>query len=456
MEKTSPQKDVEVSPTNYFSDDAPLPEQKGRDALLNSSSLNRRCFLIFFFLGALNNLSYEIICCFSNDLAKEFHEEQFMSVFSGCLVLFGVLARFANSKFLLKVRHRTKNYSVIGFFVLGVAIMLMAKYFEVFALSLVGTVLLGIGTSLGDSNDIGFMKGLPPIVANGHSAGTGLSGIIGSTFYLLLKVFNFSYYAVIGSMLLFLPFYGWCFHLAVRFKQQWNSVQLQNQSHRLLRSDKLSERDSDQRPLGSQDHQETAEELELEINAIEDQESRVNDNLTWANTRAVWPLARSYILGYFVLYLLEYVANSWVMSQIISEFTEQYGPRHQPFYIEYGFELAFVVYRVMLFAGRSSLSFFKCRHFWVLIVVLLLADAFFFAQSVAGTVFTLYTMYANIVLIAFVGGVAFCNIIYISLENERLKRSEKELTLNMLTIFGDLGILVSSVIGLIVPKLVYK
>jgi hypothetical protein len=439
------------------------------EQMMKESSMNKRCFFIFFFLGALNNLSYEVILCFSNDLAKEFNEEKFMSVFSGCLVLFGIFARFINSKFLLKIRHRTKNFIVIAFFVLGILTMFFAKYFNVFVFSLFGTLFFGIGTSLGDSNDLGFMKGLPSIVASGHSSGTGLSGMVGSSFYLLLKIFNFSFYAVIGSMLVFYPFYGFCFHLALRFKQEWNSVQVKAKENSLLEDEIENETNKEKEGLKKEEQDDANEffdndntthresdKLELEMGAIEDQESQINQNLTWQNLKTVWPKSYSYIIAFFTLYLLEYIANSWITSQIIEEFSKKYDPNHQPFFIEYGFELALVVYRVVLFAGRSSLNLFKCRRIWVFILILFVCDIFYFFQSLVGTTFTIVTMYGTIILIAAFGGIIFCNIIYISLENKSLKKSEKEITLNLLTIFGDVGVLASSLIGLVVPKLVYK
>ena len=143
-----------------------------------------------------------------------------MSAFSGCLVLFGIFARIYNTKFLLKLKHRTKNIIVIISFVLGVGILLTSRFCDIFAFALIGTIFIGIGCSLGDSTNLGFMKGLPPIVANGHSSGTGLSGLIGTSFYLLLKIFKFSFYAVVSSMLFFYPLYALNFYIALKFKKR--------------------------------------------------------------------------------------------------------------------------------------------------------------------------------------------------------------------------------------------
>jgi hypothetical protein len=453
--------------SNDLKDEQPLiPEKPDKNTSMLSvnedfhltPALNRKCFFIFFFLGALNNLSYEVILCYSNDLAKQFDKESFMSSFAGCLVLFGVLARFANSTLLLKIRHRTKNYIVIASFVLGVGVLVISKYFNIFIFSLIGTTLLGIGTSLGDTNDLGFMKGLPSIVASGHSSGTGLSGAVGTSFYLLLKIFDFSFYAVVCSMLLFYPFYGLCFHFAVKFKQDWNAHLKTLKEERLLTNEKPENEPEMDVLTPEYNRTDTGEEeLELEVEAIEDQESQVNQNMNWKNFKQIWPKSYSYILGFFTLYLLEYIANTWITSQIVNEYSKKYNhDEKKPFFIEYGFEVALVTYRIVLFAGRSTLNLFKFKRIWLMIIFLAIFDVVYFVHSMTGTAMTMIGMYANIVLIAGFGGVIFCNIIYISLENNILKRSEKEMTLGLLTVFGDLGILMSSLIGLIIPKLLYK
>lgn len=463
---------------------SPLSASKTHDSLL-TPSMNRKCFFIFFFLAALNNLSYEVILCYSNDLAKQFNKEDFMSSFSGCLVLFGICARFINSKLLLKVRHRTKNYIVIFSFVLGIAVLIISKYFNIFIFSLIGTSLLGIGCSLGDSNDLGFMKGLPSIVASGHSSGTGLSGVIGTTFYLLLKIFHFSFYAVVCSILFFYPFYALCFHLAVKFKLQWNErlreakyEKLLDEEEKLKINEEIESIEDTQSKINKNDlednnmllnkkeknhtqvnphieNNKNPRELEDEINAVEQQESQINQNMTWQNFKKVWSKSYSYIIGYFTLYILEYMANSWITSQIINQYSKKYNKEDPPFFIVNGFELALVVYRIFLFAGRSTLNLFKCRRFWLMIIGLLILDIIYFVHSLTGTVMTLVVMYINIVFIGFLGGVIFCNLIYISLENGELEKSEKEITLNLLTIFGDVGVLASSIVGLVVPKLLY-
>jgi MFS family permease len=413
--------------------------------------MNTKFFFIFFSLSILNNLSYEIIFCFSNDLAKDFGEEKFMSLFSGSLVLFGIFARIINSKFLLKIRHRRKNLMVIFIFVLGIFIMCVSMHFQIFMFSILATLFFGLASSLGESTNLGFMKGLPIIVASGHSSGAGLSGVLGCVLYLFLKIYNFSFYSIMFSMLLSYPFYGYCFNLVLVLKQKWNYIIYSN--NKMMNLNKLK---IEFKVNSSSEEKDKTENLELDMEAIEYQESQINQYMSWETIKSVWPKSYSYILGFFCLYFLEYVAISWITSHIIHEYSLNFENQKMPFLVTYGFEISMVFYRVFLFFGRSTLSFFKVKNFWFLIFLLLICDGIYFVHSIFNSMFTFTSIFINMFFIAVFGGIIYCNIIYIALQNNSLKKSEKEITMNLLSMFGDLGILLSSISGIIVSKYFYN
>lgn len=62
-----------------------------------------------------------------------------------------------------------------------------------FALAIIGSLLVGAFTGLGDCTVLGFMKVFPSIVVSGYASGTGMAGIFGSMYYLLFSsVLNLS------------------------------------------------------------------------------------------------------------------------------------------------------------------------------------------------------------------------------------------------------------------------
>ena len=62
------------------------------------------------------------------------------------------------------------------------------------------------------------MKCFPPIILSGYSSGTGMSGVLGATLYLIFKLCNVSFTKTVLSLLVFYPIYGLCFFLIIRMK----------------------------------------------------------------------------------------------------------------------------------------------------------------------------------------------------------------------------------------------
>jgi hypothetical protein len=300
-----------------------------------------------------------------------------------------------------------------------------------------------MGTSLGDSTNLGFMKGLPATVASGHSSGSGLSGLIGTSFYLLLKVFDFPFHVVVSSMLFFYPLYVLNFHLAVRLKRELRQIQHQ------------PGRGEDRTGFVNLSTSLSVESSRLDLKFIERQESEVNENISWALFKEVLPKSYSYITAYYTLYLLEYMANSWLTSIIVRNYSN--SPRYDPnsFSLKYGFECALVIYRLGMFLGRSSLSLFKVKNYWTLLILLFFLVGFHFMLALDNDFLPYSFMFRNIFLIAFVGGVIFCNCISSALGDSTLLESEREATINLLAIMGDGGVLTSSVLGLFIPCLIF-
>lgn len=95
---------------------------------------------------------------FSNELSKSFNQENLMSLIIGSLVLLGICVRWLNLFFLLNFKHRNKNIICLTFFILALMLMIGSKYLNQFIYSIIGIMILGIGTSLGDSINLGFLE----------------------------------------------------------------------------------------------------------------------------------------------------------------------------------------------------------------------------------------------------------------------------------------------------------
>jgi battenin len=402
--------------------------QKPKNSKETPKQIRSRTNLIFFFIGTLNNLCIEITLVYSNDLAKHFHHDNIMTIFHAIMIIFAISTKIINSRYLLKVKHRTKNIIVVLCFTTGVVLLLIAYWKDLFVLVLMTMLFFGIGTSLGEANNLGFMKGFSSDVSAGYTTGTGLSGLIGTTFYLLLKLFHFSFYVVNLTMLIFYPLYVLMFHLACVYKKKNDEINLVDIS--------LT--------------QELNEEVEsVNQEEVEQNEAQVNQFLTFDNLKLLWPHCKHLFLSVFLLYLLEYVSNSWLTSHIVKKFTDKYDKDNIPFFITYGFEFASLFYRLFLFFGRASMICIKTSKIKLLLTSLFGFVIFYLVQACTDTFFPMAIMFITLILIAFLGGIIYSNTVRLTLETPDVEKKHKEIALNIFGAFAECGMFVSSMLGLI-------
>lgn len=124
------------------------------------------------------------------------------------MIIFGAFVRILNSGCLLQFKHKTKIAMVSICWTVGLLVFFSAYYFQEtnkslgFGICLVGTVMIGIATTLGDCTIIGFLKSVPPQLIGGWSSGTGMAGIFGTLTYLMFKTIGIEFRVV---MLMFIP-----------------------------------------------------------------------------------------------------------------------------------------------------------------------------------------------------------------------------------------------------------
>ena len=61
----------------------------------------------------------------------------------------------------------------------------------------------------------------------------------------------------------------------------------------------------------------------------------------------------------------------------------------------------------------------------------------------------IYVYFAHMVFVGLMGGASFVNVIYLLKNSTILQKTEKELALNLLSCFDDLGILLASITALV-------
>lgn len=141
-----------------------------------------------------------------------------------------------------------------------------------FSICLIGTVLIGISTTLGDCTIIGFLKSLPPQLIGGWSSGTGMAGIFGTMTYLSFKTIGVEFRLV---MLMFIP-------VAVLYFIIFKSILNMKAKRELKMIHKIEVVVT---PSGNGVQEPEIEERQRNTEVIESQE---NESLSWDGVKAVF------------------------------------------------------------------------------------------------------------------------------------------------------------------------
>ena len=105
--------------------------------------------------------------------------------------MFSSLTRFVNSKYLIRTQHRSRIYFVTGCIVSSFVIIALCLFFKnveaMFYISLLASIIVGIGIALGESVNLGFLKTFPGETIGFYGSGTGMAGITGALIFIALQ-----------------------------------------------------------------------------------------------------------------------------------------------------------------------------------------------------------------------------------------------------------------------------
>ena len=112
------------------------------------------------------------------------------------LILFSSLTRIVNAKFMINVQHKTRifmvTFTIVASFVIIAICLAYADIPAMFWISLIGSIIAGIGTALGESVNLGFLKTFPGNTIGYYGSGTGMAGITGALIFIALKPLGLS------------------------------------------------------------------------------------------------------------------------------------------------------------------------------------------------------------------------------------------------------------------------
>jgi len=399
-------------------------------------------FMALFLIGLVNNNGYVMVGATSHSMANAFNMQNLMPLYQLFLISASGCVRFLNAKFLIKIEHKKRLifntfYLTVGYIIIGsVAI----HYTEVgFAFSLLASLILGSGSTFGESTVLGFLKGYPSELVVGWASGTGFAGISGTGFPLI--------FAAIGLQL------GYMFFLTLPLIAVYITCFLWIRRQKLLRTSDEALPIVDVVDEKTIDGDNDIEDMQIsQTQEVQIDEAKDNQNFTLSKFAF---LLRTQI-GYLCfclssVYFLEYSILTGFTDRVVNRITKE-NPTNQTFLYLQAYTILSFCYQIGVWLSRSSLKFFKIKHVWLLSAFQLVNFLLWLFQALYLFEPVYWVMFIHMVFVGLMGGGAYVNVMYQILHKEDLNIHEKELAVNICGFFNDMGILAASIFALIADQ----
>ena len=168
---------------------------KEKDPYISRKKLIYCCFA---FIGLVNNLGYTLIITGAQQFSSKVNDDTLIAFYPFALIALNSVARFINSRCLITFSYFKRIlglsiYFFVGYVLLFIILTIIDNYEDfnqtvAFLLTLIPTIIMGTGQSLGEATFLGYIRTFPEDYVSGWSAGTGLAGISAAVLSLTFKL----------------------------------------------------------------------------------------------------------------------------------------------------------------------------------------------------------------------------------------------------------------------------
>ena len=407
-------------------------------------------FILFLFIGLINNLGYVLILTGSQQFSSKLKSESLIALYPLALIGFSSLSRFTNSKFCIKVSYFKRLLGLSIYFFIGyISLFIILHIVEssdnfnntlAFALTLIPSIIMGTGSSFGEATNLGYIRTFPKDFISGWSSGTGFAGVCGALISLSCKKFEWklkNLYLFISPVALI---YFICFFISYKVKESYdNDLLNKNKEQKLFeRTTNLVE---DQK-----------EEIENVKNNVESDVSK-NKEMNYTNFIEGFRCGKRFIINLALVYFLEYTINSGLCERV----NKKNYIKSSDFFKNIQYETFMLCYQIGVVLSRSSLVIVKHISFIeTFSIIQLINFILWFVEVYVDYITNEWICFIHMIIVGLCGGASYVGCFYFILNSDTIDKVIKELCLNIGTIFNDIGILTSSITVLILDNTIMK
>lgn len=413
-------------------------------------------------LGTINNLAYVVVNSSAQALSNSYPQpwvSNMLGAIPFCNIVAAFAVKFLNAFYLENIPHRWRLTAntvcmLIGLYFLAVSTQLN------FAVALACIIVVGATSGFGESVILGMLKFYDSELVGGWSAGTGVAGVAGSGMYLICDIIGlkliYTYLLLVPSA--FIYFYAYEFMLTPP-EEAAASKQLAATDHEHEQHDRSTEResvgalDSDSTALlQSDDHERDlvsshAPSSSLSFDAVDPSiqiEPTIDQDEGWKQTWRCLKVSFWLSLNLFLVYFFEYVASTGA--------ADKSNPIDSPSWpVSHGYAILSFCYQVGVLISRSSLQWVHIRRVEVLTVLQLVNFLLWMFQASFHFI-NIWVQFVLMVYVGLLGGASYVNIFYRFLHDDNFLERDRELCINLATIWITAGITLASLFTILMDN----
>ena len=450
-------------------------------------------FALFFFLGVLNHLGTILVMTGGRLLAKQLDMIDYVPIYTSVSTIFNLAIRLLNSKFCLKVSYKKRVIIICLLNVFGYASMFgVLKLHEgplhdmkeiCFILSFIPCFLLGASYAFGESAMIAYLRLFPKTLIGGWSSG---SGIISGSLNFLTQLFGSFSLDILYLVLtpvgpLYIIFFFWTSKLLKKDLDIPSGEIIRDTS---VNTSSQNEKEDENNAINTEenlvdDKGETEEEQKSQVDSTNvDYVNKLNKTMSCENFKAVMKMCGRTIINLGIIYFSYFICISCLVIRDCDKIDIPFlplediknGTINTTYYknettneteiITYEkyrkgkFEFINLFFQFGMFTAKTLIKLVrKIKPIEIFTGSIFGITAIYFVQYYTG--FMPYWAFpiVNYILGCFSGG-TYSGAFYSILHSGKVIQEYKELTVNIATLFNDLGTFLSGLVGYVLLNFV--
>ncbi|XP_059162551.1 battenin-like [Physella acuta] len=396
-----------------------------------------RNWIGLFLMGAINNLPYVIVNSAASTITDRFNEKNLVGVVFGANVSLSMLVKSLNTFLLLKVSY-TIRFIANGLIML-VGLFGIAYAFN-FGFAIACIAVVGSSSAFGENVTLGLLSRFPSSLVNAWSSGTGMAGVLGAALYIIFgcvvgnggdkqdKLQTLTKYAFLLTTPVVLIY--WLAYFVV-VKRPAETVE-----------NKHTDSDSQCINTTTDSDINTTTDTGKEIAPIQGDEDDVSENQ---------PLIRSESGCRRLLRCLKMVL--WLGINLCAVYVFEYVPQACAAKVRPSKEYHIgcpelyaalqLCYQAGVFVSRSSVQLYRIRRVEI-ITALQFVNMILWIMDVHYKFLPTAALPALMIYVGLLGGASYVNIFYTLLHDGQFPKEDRELCVNLVGLFINLGIVLGT------------